>query len=391
MAVFLYETFKSKPTILQVIPALTSGGVEIETIEIAKAIVAAGGRAIVVSGTEENTIKEEGIEFRTLPLNTKNPFRISQNITHLKNLMLQEKVDLVHARSRAPAWSAYKAARALKVPFVTTYHAAYSAGSMLKTVYNSIMARGDRVIAISRFIEKHVIEKYKEFSWFEAAKIRLIERGIDLQLFNPATISKERVKRVREEWRMLPSSRLILLPGRISRKKGQELLINALSRMKEKDVILVLAGSDQGHESYRNFLLQYAGSLGLGDRVKWVHPCSDLPAAYQLADVIVCPSLLPEGFGRVIAEAQAMKKPIVVSNHGAAPEVIEEGITGWSIAPGDVDGFARVLDDILEFSPARLKDIGEKGRERVEMYYSREGMGSKTIAVYKELLEKEKK
>lgn len=383
--------FKSNPTILQVIPALTSGGVEIETIEIAKAIVAAGGRAIVVSGTEENMIKEEGIEFRTLPLNTKSPFRISQNVTHLKNLMLQEKVDLVHARSRAPAWSAYKAARALKVPFVTTYHAAYSAGSMLKTVYNSIMARGDRVIAISRFIENHVIEKYKKFSWFEAAKIRLIERGIDLQLFNPATISKERVTSVQEEWGILPSSRVILLPGRISRKKGQEFLINALSRMKEKDVILVLVGSAQGHEAYRDFLLQYADSLGLEERVKWVHPCSDLPAAYQLADVIVCPSLLPEGFGRVIAEAQAMKKPIVVSKHGAGPEVIEEGVTGWSIAPGDADGFARVLDDILGLSPARLKDIGKKGRERVEMYYSRERMGSKTIAVYKELLEKEKK
>jgi glycosyltransferase involved in cell wall biosynthesis len=391
LAVFLYETFKSKPTILQVIPALTSGGVEIETIEIAKAIIAAGGRAIVVSGTEENTIQEEGIEFRILPLNTKNPFRISKNATYLKKLILKEKVDLVHARSRAPAWSTYKAARTLKVPFVTTYHAAYSAGSMMKTVYNSIMARGDRVIAISRFVENHIIEKYKKFSWFDLSKIRLIERGIDLQLFNPATISKERVKKVREEWGILPPSRLVLLPGRISRKKGQEFLINALSRMKEKDVILVLAGSAQGHESYRDFLLQYAGSLGLGERVKWIHPCSDLPAAYQLADVIVCPSLLPEGFGRVIAEAQAMKKPIVVSKHGAAPEVIEEGVTGWSIAPGDVEGFARVLDDILGLSPARLKEIGEKGRERVEMYYSREGMGSKTIAVYKELLEKEKR
>ncbi|MBI2706772.1 MAG: glycosyltransferase family 4 protein [Proteobacteria bacterium] len=390
MTIVSCETFSSlkcKPTILQVIPALSSGGVEIETIEIAKAIIAGGGRAVIVSGTGGDGIKEEGIEFRTLPLNTKNPFRIAKNATHLKNLILKEKVDLVHARSRAPAWSASRAARAAKVPFVTTYHAAYSSGSILKVFYNSIMARGDRVIAISRFIESHVIEKYKKFSWFEVSKIRRIDRGIDLHLFDPAAISKERVENLKDEWGMSSGKRLILLPGRITQKKGQELVINALSRMKQKDVVLVLAGSAQEHESYRDFLLQYAKSIGLEDRVKWVYPCSDLPAAYQLADVIVCPSLAPEGFGRVIAEAQAMKKPIIVSNHGAAIEVIEDGVTGWAIPPGDVDALARALDDVLALSPARLKDIGEKGRRRVEIYYSRDMMGSKTIAVYKELLE----
>ncbi len=380
-----FSSLKYKPTLLQVIPALTSGGVEIETIEIAKAIIAAGGRAIVVSGTGAGEIKEEGIEFRTLPLNTKNPFRIAKNITRLKNLIRKEKVDLVHARSRGPAWSAYKAARALKVPFVTTYHAAYSSGSVLKVFYNSIMARGDRVIAISRFIENHIIKKYKKFSWFEASKIRLIERGIDLHLFDPTAISKDCVENLKDAWGT-SGKRLILLPGRISRKKGQELLINALSRMKQKDVMLVFVGSAQGHDSYRDFLLQYAGSLGLGERIKWIHPCHDLPAAYQLADVIVCPSLSPEGFGRVIAEAQAMKKPIIVSNHGAAPEVIEDGVTGWATPPGDAEALAQALEDVLALSPARLKDIGEKGRRRVEAYYSRDMMGSKTIAVYKELL-----
>jgi len=386
-----FSSLKYKPTILQVIPALTSGGVEIETIEIAKAIVAAGGRAIVVSGTEKDGVQEEGIEFRTLPLNTKNPFQISKNATRLKNLILKEKVDLVHARSRAPAWSANKAARVLKVPFVTTYHAAYSSGSILKTFYNSVMVRGDRVIAISRFIKSHLIEKYKKFSWFDESKIRLIERGIDLHLFDPKAISKERVESVRKAWGVSSSSRLVLLPGRLSRKKGQDLLINALSRMKQKDVIVVFAGPAEGHESYRDFLLQYAGSLGLEDRIKWIHPCHDLPAAYQLADVVVCPSLAPEGFGRVIAEAQAMKKPIIVSNHGAARDVIEEGVTGWGTPPGDADALAQALDDVLALSPARLTDIGEKGRKRVETYYSKEMMGSKTISVYKELLEGKEK
>ncbi len=389
MPAFLKETFsslKTKPTILQVIPALISGGVEIETLEIAKVIVAAGGRAIIVSGVKKDDIKAEGVEFRTLPLDTKNPFQIARNATLLKNLILKEGVDLVHARSRAPAWSAQRAARAANVPFVTTYHAPYASGSMLKVFYNSIMARGDRVIAISRFVEHHIIEKYKNFSWFEPSKIRLIERGIDLQLFDPHKISKQRVESLQKAWGVGEGRRLILLPGRISRKKGQELLMNALSRMKEKKVALIFAGSAQGHESYRDFLLTYAASLGLEDRVKWIHPCADLPAAYQLADVIVCPSLLPEGFGRVVAEAQAMKKPVIVSNHGAAREVIEDGVTGWATPPGDAEALAHVLDEVLSLPPEQLKAIGDAGRARVEAYYSDEIMGSKTIAVYKELL-----
>ncbi len=379
-------SFKTKPTILQVIPALGSGGVEIETIIIAKAIVKAGGRAIVVSGTHENTIKEKGIEFRTLPLKTKNPFQILKNATLLKKLIIDEKVDIVHARSRGPAWSAYKAARALNVPFVTTYHAAYASKSILKTFYNSVMAKGDLVIAISHFIQDHILEKYKNFSWFEASKIRLIERGIDLQIFDPHAVSKERLDFLKKTWNTPPKRRLILLPGRISKNKGQDILIKALSLMKEKDIHLIFVGSAEGKEDYRDFLLKYAASLNLADRVTWIPPAHDLPAAYQLADIVVCPSLAPEGFGRVVAEAQAMKKPVVVSAHGAAQEVIEEGITGWEAPPGNSHALAHVLDKIMTFPQKRLDEIGEKGRVRIKEKYDQKIMESKTISIYKELL-----
>ena len=373
---------------MQVIPALKSGGVEIETLEIAKAIAAAGGRALIASQLE-NTPEEgliEGIEFKNLPLNTKNPFQIAKNTRLLKKLILKEKVDIVHVRSRAPGWSAYKAARALKVPFVTTYHAAYNSKSIFKTFYNSVMARGDCVIAISQFIQDHLMKKYGKYSWFDSAKVRLIQRGIDLHYFDPSTVSKERLQHLQEGWDVPRGTRILLLPGRISRTKGQDLLINALSLMKHKNVTVMLIGSAQGHESYRDNLLSYAASLGLQDRVKWMPPCPDLPAAYKLSDIILCPSLVPEGFGRLMAEAQAMKKPIIASNHGAAREVIKDCITGWLTPPGDPEALAQALDNALDLPQEQLDKMGDKGRQHVKAFFSKESMSSKTIAVYEELL-----
>lgn len=374
---------------MQVIPALKSGGVEIEALEIAKAIALAGGRSLIASHVKKipEELLTEGIEFKNLPLNTKNPFQIAKNTRLLKKLILKEKVDIVHVRSRAPGWSAYKAARSLGVPFMTTYHAAYHSKTIFKAFYNSVMARGDRVIAISHFIQDHLIKKYKKYSWFDLSKIRLISRGIDVHLFDPSTISKERAQQLRENWIISSTTRILLLPGRITRTKGQDLLINALSLMKHTDVTAILVGSAEGHESYRDNLLHYAASLGLQDRVKWMPPYSDIPVAYQLADVIVCPSLVPEGFGRIMAEAQAMKKPIIASDHGAASEVIEEGVTGWLIPSGNAEALAQALDDALDLPQKELDKMGEKGRDRVKAFFSKDMMFSKTIAVYKELLE----
>jgi glycosyltransferase involved in cell wall biosynthesis len=387
----LSQSFKTRPTILQVVPALGAGGVEIETIEIAKAILKAGGRALVVSSTPAEKLLDiqEKIEFHQLPLNAKSPLQLCKNVKLLKALIIKEGVDIVHARSRAPAWSAFKAARSLNIPFVTTYHAAYGSGSIFKKLYNSIMARGERVITISHFIENHVIQKYKQFSWFDAGKLRHVKRGVDVHYFDPDAISQERLNHLRKSWGITPGTPVILLPGRVTRKKGQDLLIKALSLMEHGGVTVMFLGSAHKKEDYLQSLLQYASSLDLEGCVKWMPPCPDVPAAYQLADVIVCPSLAEEGFGRVVAEAQAMKKPIIVSGHGAAPEVIEEGVTGWSFTPGDPVAFSQKLDEVLNLSPKELETIGEKGRARVLTHYSTEIMGSKTIDVYKELLEGE--
>jgi glycosyltransferase involved in cell wall biosynthesis len=379
-----------KPTILQVRPALESGGgVEIETLDIAKAIVLAGGKALIAAkmGKMAETILPKGIELINLPLKTKNPFQISKNAHLLKDLILKEKVDLVHVRSRAPAWSAYKAARSLGIPFMTTYHAAYSSNTLLKTFYNSVMARGDRVIAISHFIKDHLIKKYTRYAWFDPSKIRLIPRGIDLYYFDPARIPPKDIQRLRENWGISSSMRILLLPGRISRTKGQNLLMKSLSFMKHKNVMLLFMGSAHGHQSYQDTLVRYATSLNLEDRIKWLPPYPDLPTAYQLADIIVSPSLVPEGFGRVVAEAQAMQKPIIACDHGAPQEIIADGITGWLTPPGNAKALAQALDDALDLPPERLEEMGEQGRARVQAHFFKEAMFSQTIAVYQELLE----
>ena len=380
-----------KPTILQVIPALGSGGVEIETLEMAKAIVLAGGQALIAAAIPSDakllTEIPDEIKIIDLPLNTKNPIQLVKNVTILKKLIQNEKVTLLHARSRAPAWSAYIATRSLGIPFVTTYHAAYGSKTILKTFYNSVMARGDRVIAISNFIQSHLIKKYHSYSWFNPSKVRLVERGIDLHYFDPSTISQERVTDLRENWKIPPHMRLILLPGRISRSKGHRILIHALSLIKQRNVMAVFVGSANGHESFRDQLSQEASSLGLEGRVKWFPPCSDISAAYKLADIIVCPSLAPEGFGRLMAEALAMEKPIIASNHGAAPEIIEAG-TGCLIPPNDAAALAQALNEKLQLSQEQLDERGHIGRERIKSCFSKEHMAAKEIEVYKELLKK---
>lgn len=374
------------------IPALKSGGVEIETLQIAQAITKAGGKAIIAANLDGNDLQgtdqlSSNVTFINLPLDTKNPLRIANNTSLLKKLIKKEKVDIVHARSRAPAWSAYKAARSLGIPFITTYHAAYSSQTVLKTFYNSVMARGDRVIAISRFIAEHLSQQYQERPWFDPAKLRVILRGIDVHYFDPAIIANERLVHLQKQWEIPSDMRFLLLPGRMSKSKGHMTLIQALSLMKQANVMAIFVGSDQGHEAYREYLFREANALDLEGRVKWFPPCPDLPAAYALADFILCPSLVPEGFGRLMAEAQAMKKPVIASSGGAASEVIEDGKTGWLFPSGDANALAEALDTALQMPKKQLNEMGNHGRKRAEAFFSKEYMNAQTIEVYKEFCE----
>ena len=371
--------------VLQVLPELgVAGGVERGTIEIAAAIVKAGGRALVASagGPLAHEIVRTGGRHVSLPLASKNPYVIWKNIERLKALIADEKVDIVHARSRAPAWSAYHAARAAKVHFVTTFHGAYSIGNLLKLRYNSVMAKGERVIAISDFIAGHVMQNYG----VPVGRLRTIHRGVDLDRFNPAKVSAERVIQLSTKWNLGDGMPVVMLPGRLTRWKGQTVFIEAVARLKTRDLRCLLVGSDQGRTAYRRELESLITARGLAGIVRVLDNCNDMAAAYMLTDVVVSASIAPEAFGRVIPEAQAMGRPVIATDHGGARETVIEGETGWLVPPSDPDALAAAIEKVLAVRGPVREILAAKAMANIREHFSTASMCAKTLAVYDEVL-----
>ena len=320
----------SGATILQVIPSLGTGGAERTTIEVAEALVAAKATALVASagGRLEGELTRAGAEF--IPFDaagTKNPLRMYGNAGAISRIISRYKVDLVHARSRAPAWSALWAARRMKKPFVTTYHGVYNARSGLKRFYNSVMARGDAVIANSEFTAAHVRQQHP----FAAARIVTIPRGVDINRFDPGKISSARKATLAKEWKIEPDGVLIVLPARLTGWKGHREAIAAAALLKDRpgpQWRIVFAGDAQGRRGYVEELRDLIASHSLDGRVAMVGHCDDMPAAFALADIVIAPSNEPEAFGRVAAEAGAMGAPVIGSSIGAQGEIIDTGRTG---------------------------------------------------------------
>ncbi|MBI3452816.1 MAG: glycosyltransferase family 4 protein [Rhodospirillales bacterium] len=372
------------PTVLQVLPSLVTGGVERGTVDIAVALARAGWRALVASagGPLVREIERAGGIHIALPLDSKNPFVIRKNIGRLTETFAAYGVDIVHARSRAPAWSAYFAARRSGVPFVTTFHAPYNVGNAVKRRYNSVMARGARVIAISEFVGRHVVAEYN----LDPARLRVIPRGIDFAGFDPARVSAERVIRLARDWRLPDGAPVIMLPGRLTRWKGQRLLIEALAVLGRRDVCCLLVGSDQGRSRYRAEIESLVRARGLEGVVRSVDECRDMPAAYMLSDVVVSASTDPEGFGRVVAEAQAMGRPVVAPDHGGAPEILLPGETGWLFPPGNARTLAAALAEALTLDTGQRDALARRAIDHVRGRYGRDHMCASTLAVYEEVL-----
>ena len=372
------------PTVLQVLPALDAGGVERSAVDVAAALSAAGWRALVASsgGAKEREIIRAGAEVITLPLASKNPLVIRANIDRLVALIEAENVDLVHARSRAPAWSAFYAAQRTGRPFVTTFHGTYNFTNFLKRKYNSVMARGDRVIANSEFIADHLRHNYGA----DDSLIRVVPRGIDFGQFDPAKASGERIIKLAAQWRLPDGVPVIMLPGRLTRWKGQTVVIDALANLGRDDVRCLLVGDDQGREGYRAELEKRIKARGLDGIVHVVEHCNDMPAAYMLADVVVSASLDPEAFGRVAVEAQAMGRPTIATDHGGARETLVDGETGWLVPPGNARALARALEAALAIGAAEREALAARAMARVRARYSKEAMCTATLAVYRELL-----
>jgi glycosyltransferase involved in cell wall biosynthesis len=376
-------------TILQVIPHLAAGGAERTTIEMAEALVAAGATALVVSAggrleQELNRVGGELIRLESAP--TKNPLEIRANAGRIAKLVTARKISLIHARSRAPAWSALWAARRTRLPFVTTYHGVYNAKGSLKRLYNSVMARGDKVIANSDYTARHIVQ---EHPW-AADRIVTIHRGVDIAKFSADAIAPAQRDGLARAWKLEPGADpVILLPGRLTGWKGHREAIAAAARLTSGGVAnwrMVFAGDPQGRDGYVGELKQLIASHGLDGRVVMVGHCDDMPAAFALSDIVIAPSNEAEAFGRVAAEAGAMGIPAVGSSIGAQGEIIVDGTTGLIVPPADPAALSTAISKLLALGPNGRKAMGQAARTRVLARFTTSALQKATLSVYEGLL-----
>ncbi|HMK90123.1 MAG TPA: glycosyltransferase family 4 protein [Methylocystis sp.] len=380
-------------TVLQIIPDLESGGVERSAVDVAQALTEAGARCLVASrgGRLVGELQSKGGVWIPFPAATKNPFAMTLNSIRLARILRDEGVEIVHARSRAPAWVAYYAARQARTRFVTTYHSAYSGTSPIKQRYNAIMAAGDIVIANSRFTAQRILELHPEAS----NRIATIGRGVDMRVFSPLAVHPSRVERLRADWGIAPHLRIVLLPARVTARKGHFVLLDAARRLVTRgftDLRYVFAG-DARSDSYLRSIERQIERLSLEGYVRIVGHCADMPAAYLAAAVTVAPATEPEAFGRVAIEGQAMGAPVVISDFGAAseivagpPEVAAAQATGWRTPPNDAEALAEAIVEALALTASAREALGSRARAFIANRYSLESMCDATLGVYESLL-----
>lgn len=374
-----------KLTIMQIIPELGIGGAEQGCIDIASEIVKSGARSIVVSNGGSRVpdllrIKSDHID---LPVHSKNPLTIWRNIQRLKKLITQHDVDIVHVRSRAPAWSAYWACKAMRTPFVTTVHAAYKGNqNRVKRWYNSVMTRGTRVIAISNFIGDYV----REFFDVDPRNLITIPRSVDLEKFQPELVTAERAMNLAKQWRAPDGVPLILMPGRVSRIKGHQVLIDALEKLGRRDIFCIMVGPNQGRNEFQEELEASIEEKNLSGIVRIVDNCTDMPAAYYLSSIVVAPSIIPEGFGRTPIEAQAMGRPVIASDYGGFKETVIHKQTGWLFPVGDADSLAESLRQALAMNDEQRADLATRSIAHVSDNFTKDKMCNATMEVYADIL-----
>ncbi len=373
-----------RATVLQVLPKLDTGGAERVAVEIAEALTGAGHRALIAcdGGVLTQAALRAGAEILPLPLDTKSPVAIRRNADRLARMIKIQNVDIIHAHSRAPAWSAFWAARRTGKKFVTTYHGSYKENLPFKRRYNEIMAAGDGVIAVSAFIGERIRARHADIG----DRLTVIPGGVDPVKFDPAAVLGDRVGRLAQSWRLPLGAPTIMLPGRLTSWKGQMNMITALASMRHGEAVLVLVGSDQGRENYTKTLIAHAQSLGVADRLRLVGHVEDMPAAMMLADIVVNASTDPEAFGRTIVEAQAMARIVIAADHGGARETIRDGETGLLFPPGDDQALAAAIDKALDLSLDVRIAWGRHARAVVSEDYSVAAMQVAMLDVYAGLL-----
>jgi len=380
-------------TILIVVPSLQAGAADHGAIDLVRILAAAGNRPIVLSsgGRLETEIAALGGEFIRADVASKNPFMMMRNAGIMRHIVRKEKCDIIHAHGRAPAWSAWIASRLTGVPFVTSWYKGFREQNAFKRLYNSVMARGDRIIAVSDQLAELISHRYG-ISW---GRINVVPLSVDLQRFDPETVSHERVDAMRRSFGIDPDTKVILVTGRLLRRKGHHLVVQAVHRLKEmglKDFICVFAGEDHGKSRYTGELWDLVLSTKTADVVRMTGPVGDLPAAYAAASVVVSASTQDEGLQRTILEAQAMARPVIVSDLGAGPEVVlappsvsEDRMTGLRFSAGDDSALAAALVRLFSMPEAARRAIGLRGREWVTSHFDASAVSDLTLKLYAEV------
>ena len=373
--------------VLQVTPQLNAGGVERTTVEMAEAISRAGGLALVASagGRLEPELKAAGGELLRLPVNSKNPLTVWANASKLAAFARAHDVNIIHARSRAPAWSAMFAAHRLRVPFVTTYHGIYNGRTRLKRFYNSVMAKGDVVIANSEYTRRHVLAQYK----LPSGRVVAIPRGVDLSEFEPNAVSPARIAEIRKQWGVREGQLAIIAPARLTRWKGQLVLIEAAGRLSERrphEVKLIFAGDAQGRTDYVHEMMDSISARGLQEDVAILGHMRNIAEALAASDGAVFPSTDPEAFGRGAIEAGAMGLPVIAAGHGGLAETVIDGSTGMLTGPGNPVELEAALERLVDMGAAGRSAMGARGRAHVTQKFTKEAMQQATLKVYDHVL-----
>jgi glycosyltransferase involved in cell wall biosynthesis len=384
----------NKIKVLQVIPELGYGGAETGCYDLAHFLTEKGCKSFLVTsgGKLLKYVRKDKVKVILLPVHSKNPLLILSNLIVISILILFFKIDIVHARSRAPAWSCWLACLITNRKFVTTYHGTYSFSGPVKKFYNSIMLRSKLIIAGSNFIFSHINSNYQKYLNYKEKKLMVIFRGINIDYFNPENVSTNDVESQKKKWKIDENKHIILLPGRLTKWKGQEQFIKALSILKKdlgkENFQAIILGSDQGRNVYSKKLLVLAEKYQIRRSILFIQNCKNMPVAYKLSNIIVSTSIEPEAFGRVSVEAQAMQKPIVASNLGGSKETVINKKTGYLFNHEDPRELAIILKDIMEQNQEALQLMGSEGRKNVIKRFNVEKMCQSTFTEYKKLLNK---
>lgn len=387
----------SKKTVLQILPSLTSGGIERGVVEMNNYLVKNGYNSIVLSsgGKMVYQVEQGGGKHITLNVATKNPLKMWSNISKIKKIIIENNVDVVDVKSRAPAWSAYFACKRAKCPLITSIHGNYSISkfpiSIFKKLYNSSMVKGDYIVCVSNYVKDYAFKNYKKFKEkYANNKVKIIHRGVDIKVFNPEIESKERIVRLINSMSLPNDKSIILLPGRLTEWKGQLYFMDVLAKLKHKDYLCLIVGDAKGHEKYRDRLKQKIRDLKLDGYVRLENHVLDMAALYMISNIVVSSSIRGEAFGRIVPEAQAMERMVIGTAIGGSLETVIDGKTGWLVKPEDKDKFAETIDMILDMPIKKRLEIGKKARKHIINDFTVDKMCEKTVDVYNEAINMKK-